>query len=528
MDWDGYMANPLLKYYFLPPTNTALPGSATITASGTRFYFNQGSISSNGPSATFSFNSTNDIVTVGISIFPAHQDPDPASVLTIVFTDAYNAKQTNTVPILVIDQDAHRTNDFVVTANFDQDATGFFDNPLARLLVTEAANDWTHYFADMHLDTVQPGAETTFVWSNNFDGGDYVTNTNSYVGYQLYAYGTTNDAVRSGGEGSFSGDPQSSGGVALNVKRSGGFEANIMGNFNTLGWLFLTNDADWLATQNLGDQTNGFYSIAHHEIGHALIFNEAHPGFATALANGAFTSDAVTNYYGRPVPIDASNDHLTGVIDPESGQGAFGYEYYGNNIPRCRWTMTKLDLLCAQEVGYPLRQTSAFAPFAFPATNLPTPVAAMPYSATLVATGGIPIYNWKIYGNLPYGLELDTFTGIIHGVPRVITASGQNFTIGVSDYHEGGTELFQSFYLDVQPPSAAELVIALGGEGTNRQVRIGVIGIAGDRHIVQVSSDMLNWTSVVTNVIGPAHEFEYNEPIPMQTSARFYRAVYAP
>jgi hypothetical protein len=55
------------------------------------------------------------------------------------------------------------------------------------------------------------------------------------------------------------------------------------------------------------------------------------------------------------VPIDRS-DHLDGVIDPESGQGAFGYEYHGN-IPRERWIPTKLDLLYAQEVGYTLRRT---------------------------------------------------------------------------------------------------------------------------------------------------------------------------
>ena len=40
--------------------------------------------------------------------------------------NADNAKQTNTVPIHVRDLDLQRTNDFVVTVNFDRDATGFF------------------------------------------------------------------------------------------------------------------------------------------------------------------------------------------------------------------------------------------------------------------------------------------------------------------------------------------------------------------------------------------------------------------
>ena len=46
------------------------------------------------------------------------------------------------------------------------------------------------------------------------------------------------------------------------------------------------------------------------------------------------------------------------------------HEYYGS-IPRKRWIITKLDLLCAQEVGYVLRSSSAFAPLSFPSNALP-------------------------------------------------------------------------------------------------------------------------------------------------------------
>ncbi len=42
---------------------------------------------------------------------------------------------------------------------------------------------------------------------------------------------------------------------------------------------------------------------------------------------------------------------------------------YGN-IPRKRWLITKLDLLCAQEVGYALRPSSAFTPLFFSAAAL--------------------------------------------------------------------------------------------------------------------------------------------------------------
>jgi len=315
VDWDGYMANPLIKFYLLPPTNAVLPGSATLTANGERLYFSTpSSVSTNGPSTTISLTSSTTAVPASLSIFPAHNDSDGNYTLTIVFIDANNVKQTNTLPISVIDQDARNTNAFVVTVNLDQDITGFYTNTNARSLVAQAANDWTYYFTGMNLDPVAAGTEKTYIWTNNLTGGRYFTNTNNYTGYLLYSYGLTNATDTSGGEGSQKGHVQTSGGLPLTMKRSGSFDVTIEGNYNTLGWLFLTNDNDWLVTDNHRGQTNDFFSIAHHEIGHALIFSSEHPGFATALANGAFTSAAVTNYYGKPVAIDTSVDHLTNSL----------------------------------------------------------------------------------------------------------------------------------------------------------------------------------------------------------------------
>src|SRR5215211_6568444 len=56
VDRDGYMANPLIKFFVLPPTNAVLPGSATLTANGVRLYFElPGNVSMGGPSKTVSF-----------------------------------------------------------------------------------------------------------------------------------------------------------------------------------------------------------------------------------------------------------------------------------------------------------------------------------------------------------------------------------------------------------------------------------------------------------------------------------------
>lgn len=528
VDWDGYLANPLLKFYVFAPTNATLPGSATLSVNGGRLYFDTNvpsSVSINGPSQTISLTNSSIGVPVRLSIFPDRDSLDEDYVLTIVFTAANNAKQTNMVPIHVIDQDVQRTNDFSVITNFDRDITGFFTNATRRALVKQAADDWAYFFGNMNLDTVAVGAETTYIWSNNFNGGYYFNNTNSYKGYLLYGYGTTNSLHRSGGEASFYGGAQTSGGVPLAMHRSGGFEAEIYGNYNTLFWLFLPNDNDWLATGNFGNETNDFFSIAHHEIGHALIFNVGHPGFNSAKTNGGFRSAAVTNYYGAPVPIDTF-DHLDGVIDPESGQGVFGYEYYGN-IPRKRWIITKLDLLCAQQVGYTLRSSSAFTQLFLPVID-PPPSArqTIPYSVSFMTIGGIPFYNWDIVaGALPAGLTLDSFTGTISGTP---TTNGTfNFSLRVRDYHEGGVGVTRTVALFVTPPPPFQLDLSIVGQGSNAQAQLSLHGASGQQQIIQASSNLSDWMPITTNVSG-TNLFLIFESNALQFPQRFYRAVVVP
>ncbi len=449
VDRDGYLANPLIRFFILPPTNADFPGTASLTANGARLYFESpGNVSPAGPSKAVSLPNAAARPSVRLSVFPDRDGLDEDYTLAIVFTGANKVRQTNTLPIHVIDQDLPRSNDFSVIVNFDRDVTGFFTNATRRALVKQAAEDWASFFDGMNLDTVAVGAESTYIWSNNFRGGYYVTNTNRYCGYQLYAYGTTNSTHRSGGEGSYRGLVQRSNGVPLTIKCSGGLEAEIYGNFNTLGWLLLTNDNEWLVTGNLGNETNDLYSVAHHEIGHALIFNPAHPGFAAAKTAGAFRSSQISNYYGGAVPIDAF-DHFNGVIDPESGQGVFGYEYFGC-IPRKRWLITKLDLLCAQQVGYALRNSSAFAALALGTQRVTTATATLPFSFHFSASGGIPFYDWgTVAGALPPGVVLDPFTGRLSGTPA--TNGTFTFTVRLRDYAENSVT--NTFIMTVAPPA---------------------------------------------------------------------------
>src|SRR5215211_5910487 len=147
VDSDGYLANPLIKFYVLPPTNASLPGSARLTANGARLYFdNPGAVTPNGPAKTVSLTSPSSRIPVRLSIFPDRDTADEEYTLTLVFTGANNARQTNTLPIRVRDLDVQPTNAFVVTMNFDRDITALFTNSLSRALARQAAADWAYFF----------------------------------------------------------------------------------------------------------------------------------------------------------------------------------------------------------------------------------------------------------------------------------------------------------------------------------------------------------------------------------------------
>src|SRR5213592_4413695 len=86
VDRDGYMANPLIKFFVLPPTNAVLPVSATLTANGVRLYFESpANVSTGGPSKTVSLSNATTREPVRLSIFPDRDGLDEDYTLTIVF-----------------------------------------------------------------------------------------------------------------------------------------------------------------------------------------------------------------------------------------------------------------------------------------------------------------------------------------------------------------------------------------------------------------------------------------------------------
>ena len=450
VDWEGPIANPAIKFFIVPPADAAFPAKAVLTSKEPRVYFNLPSeIGANGPRKVIEFKKREKSSLLA-SIFPDWEGADRDVILQLDFEDALGRKQVLMLPCHVIDQDKKDQKGYPVTIDFSQDRTGFFRDEKKRQVVARAAEDWAYFFEPASLDPVPGGQEKTFIWEpDGFTNGRFVVNAQPYTGYLLYAYGIQSRELRSGGEPSRAGGYQTQKEKRLPLRRSGGVEIETRGNFNTKGWLVSLADGDyyWKATNLTGVQ-NDLYSIARHEIGHSLIFNPANPLFEKAKTAGKFDDPVVTEYLGADLKIDRS-DHLSGAVDPASRRGAFGNEYHGE-MPHCRWQITKLDLLCGRAVGYPLRESSAFAPLRLQSESLPAGVVGKKYAAAFRAAGGIPFYHWQVMaGSLPPGLRLDSFSGAVNGEP--IQAGVFEFTIRVRDYNEKAPARSRTMRMEISP-----------------------------------------------------------------------------
>lgn len=438
VDWEGHLANPAVQLSILPPSSISFPATATVSANNARLYFGRvAQVGPSGPSQTLSFATSGSTQPIYLSIWPDHDTLSETHQLQIS-----GGGITTTITIRVVDQDRGTAPTFPVTVDFSEDVRGFFDTA-KRQLFQELANDWAYFLDGAQLDPVAANTQPTWILKTDFITPDWkiVHNTFPYTGFLLYAYGIRNNTtdiglIRSGGEPSNFDFFQSRGGVIIpgNLRRSGGVEMEMAGNYNTLGWYVKVSDSDWWTRENLGHEVNDLASIGHHEMGHALFFNSGYQKFKDFQNLGFVNDPAVQAYYGGNLIVTPSSfDHLPNAIDPASLLGAFGNEYADNGLmPRRRWAITKLDLLVAQAVGYRLRQTSAFVPLTVTDATLVNGVLGQRYSDTLAGVGGVPTYNWTLAsGSLPPGLSLSSFSGAITGTP---TARGTfSFTVRLRD-----------------------------------------------------------------------------------------------
>ncbi|MFC2160732.1 carboxypeptidase regulatory-like domain-containing protein [Acidobacteriota bacterium] len=96
-------------------------------------------------------------------------------------------------------------------------------------------------------------------------------------------------------------------------------------------------------------------------------------------------------------------------------------------------------------------------PLTILSTSLPNGEEGVPYSTTLEAEGGTPIYNWSLLGTLPDGLTLDS-GGTIHGIPT--TQGTYNFDVSVTDCSSPPNPVIQNLSIDIAAYNGPGLVIS--------------------------------------------------------------------
>ena len=235
VDWEGYIANPAMKYTVKAPSGTT-ETRVTLSSSEPRLHFNQPSWSGiEGSRKELDFSGTLSQAEFYISIFPDRDGLDEVHSLTIEYLDLNENRHTQTVDVHVVDQDvSSRALDFDITLDFSQDQTVLFNDSVVRQTVQQAADDWAHFIDDMDLDQVASGQEESWIWDvrGYSHGSKPIRNKIDYTGFLLYAYGIR--VVVSGGQPSL-GSYQSVNGVSLPLRRSGNISINTQGNYNTLG-----------------------------------------------------------------------------------------------------------------------------------------------------------------------------------------------------------------------------------------------------------------------------------------------------
>jgi hypothetical protein len=445
-DWDGYMANPAIKFMITPPLRAALPVRVRLSTADPMLYFDLPSeVRADGARKELIFNDRQPQA-VDIAVFPSRNKQNEERGLAIQLIDGRGQRLQLLVPVHIVPVESNdHSPTFPITVDFSEDRTGFYRDESHRAVFEQAVRDWEFYLQDIPLDRVEAGREKTAIYEpNGFTKSDIVINPQGYRGFLLYAYGIDGPDLRSGGEPSGVGGFQRDSNGRTPIRRSGGMETEILGNYNKLGWLSpLVADRQWWVATNLQNVPNDLYSILHHEIGHTLFFNPANRNFHR---NAVLKDMAVRAYLGSDVKTDL-RDHFDGFVDPVSLHGAFGNEYHGKT-PGGRWLITKLDLLCAQAIGYKLRPVAPLLPLAIRTESLPNTAREHWYSQSIAVEGGVPVYDWQIEsGNWPPGFNLNRFTGQITGAAS--RAGDFVFTIRVRDYDDRSSGIEHQYEIRV-------------------------------------------------------------------------------
>lgn len=114
-----------------------------------------------------------------------------------------------------------------------------------------------------------------------------------------------------------------------------------------------------------------------------------------------------------------------------------------------KWFLKWAALPLFLPLGIIAHAQHARVPLTITTESLPPPLVHQQYRAELKATGGVAPLEWKISrGNLPEGLDLDSPSGVISGVPEKL--GELDVTISVID--SVGNTISRDYKIKVVPP----------------------------------------------------------------------------
>lgn len=238
-------------------------------------------------------------------------------------------------------------------------------------------------------------------------------------------------------------------------------------------------------TRTLTAPFMGFVDVDYAAAGVVLTVGQKYSVVVTDISGQSYPQGvtgwvvpSVTDSSGAGIPVTDSNGNVVGYLP----YGA----YYGG-LPIVQGTLVTDDAGVGDTSFQMIDTGSATAPLLIATTSLPNGTVGEPYSATIMASGGVPPYTGVVSG-LPAGLTCDGAN--LTGTPLASGTSNLNVTV-VDDL---GQTASANLTLTIAPATTTSSNYTIKDEGKGKITAIG----AG---YVMVGSKKLIWNSSTVIIV---------------------------